>query len=190
MKSLILLTSALLAIQVISFGQSDSIKIKLYDSWYDLYSEDKRQGNLYTYEFGDSTVTVIAQKKYLTGIMPTAADLHILPVKDISNILLRKKGRKTIGLVSGFLSGAIIGALIGHSKGGTSVEDTYYGQEMFYVSAGFKTFIGAVIGGGIGVAIGLPIGASKKNFKINGNAAKYHEIKPDLLKYSIRYYTP
>ena len=84
MKSLILITSALLAIQIFSFGQSDSIKIKLNDSWYDLYSEDKRQCDLYTYELSDSTVTVLAKKKYNPGIMPNPIDLQIFPVEDIN----------------------------------------------------------------------------------------------------------
>jgi len=124
----------------------------------------------------------------MAGFIPEVADLRIIPVKDINKMLFRKKGRKVIGLATG-LTGALIGGIIGYSNGGTSVEDTQYGEELFYVSEGFKAFIGAVIGGGIGFGIGFSIGSVKKGFNINGDIGYYQQIRPDLSKYSIKYYT-
>jgi len=188
MKKSVLFILLIIAIPFAILGQSDSSIVKLYNSWYDLNSVKARQTDLFTYEFTDSTVTVVARDKYKVGFIPEVADLRIIPVEDINKILFRKKGRKVIGLVTG-VTGAIIGGIIGYSDGGTSVEDTYYGEELFYVSAGFKAFIGAVIGGGIGFGIGFPIGSAKKGFSINADLGYYQQIRPDLSKYSIRYYS-
>jgi len=187
MKSLILITSALLAIQIFSFGQSDSIKIKLYDSWYDLYSEDKRQCDLYTYELSDSTVIVVAKKKYNPGIMTDPIDLQIFPVEDINTMLFRKKGSKATGFLTGLFTGAALGVIVGLGIGGT-----YYdiGESTYYSSAGFKACFYGLVGAGIGIAIGGGVGTAKKDFIINGNFGNYQKLKPDMSKYSIRYNTP
>jgi hypothetical protein len=189
MKISVLFLLLTIAISPTVTGQIDSVQVKLYNSWYDLNSVKTRQSDLFTYEFGDSTVTVVAKKIYMVGTIPEAANLRIIPVEDINNMLFRKKGRKASGAITGLVSGAIIGALLGHSRGGTSVEDSEYGDELFYVSAGFKAFAGALIGAGIGIAIGLPIGSAKKEIQIKGEVGKYQDMKPGLSKYSIRYYT-
>jgi hypothetical protein len=178
----------MLALPLFSAGQNDSIIIKLFNSWYDLNSEKKRQSDLYTYEFSDSSITVVAKNKYRYGLIPDATDLRIIPVEDINKVFFRRKGKKLIGLATG-LCGALIGGIYGYSRGSTTVEGSD-GNELFSVSAGFKSFVGVVIVGGIGFGIGISIGSAKKGFRIENDIGKYQEMKPELIKYAISYYKP
>jgi hypothetical protein len=174
-----------LLMALFSSGQTEPGTIKLYDSWFDLNSSNRRLGNLYTYEFSDSTVTVVAINRYTTGVMPEIADLHIYPVNDINAMLFRKKGRKPKGFLCGLLIGGALGAGIGFAIGDTY---WYFGESAYLSSAGFKAFFWGLVGGGIGIAIGGSAGSAKKKFIIKGDFGRYQEYKPEMIKYSIRNY--
>lgn len=88
-----------------SFGQRRPGQIKLYYSWYDLKSSTKIAANLFTYEFSDTTVSVLHKTQYSTGFEPTVNDLKVFPVTDIDKILFRKKGNKGIATAVGIFSG-------------------------------------------------------------------------------------
>jgi len=183
---LLVLQAFSLIFSLVCIGQNDSVHIKLYDSWFDFKPTKERQRVGYVYEFADTSITVVAKEKYRSGLVPGSDDLHLILAEDVNKMLFRRKGQKKIAIATG-LGGAMIGCIYGATRGGETVTDSY-GYEMFYISAGFKAFWWGLVGGGIGIAVGLPLGAAKKKFIINGDIGHYRQIQPDLLKYSIRSY--
>lgn len=184
MKKSLFLFLLIIAISPAVSGQIDSAKVKLYDSWYYFYSELNSQIKVFTYEFNDSTVTIIYRDAYFRGYVPATNDLRVIQVQDINKMLFRRKGQRLTMLLTGLFTGALIGGIIGYSNG----DDPYDNAWDVGVSAETKAFAGAMIGAAIGVTIGLPIGSVKKTITIDRNVERYKQIRPGLSKYSIRYY--
>jgi hypothetical protein len=180
MKKSILFVLIVVAIAYTASGQVDSAVVKLYDSWYYFNSGPKSKVKVFTYDFHDSTITIVARNGYFRNSVPASSDLQVIPVQNINKIVFRRKGQQTAFLVSGLVAGALFGAIIGYSNG----DD----PGAIGVTAGVKAFTGAMLGAGIGVGIGLTIGSVKKTIPLDGNVERYKQIKPTLLKYSIRYY--
>jgi hypothetical protein len=173
----------MLAIPLAMTAQCDSCKLKLYYSWYRLNSNKEILSDVFTYEFADSSVTVVAKNKYTAGITPDVIDLHIIPVQDINQMSFRRKGNPAIGAIIGGITCALAGVIVGYARGSSYILD------YTYVSAGFKaTFLG-ITWAGLGVALGAAIGSSKTKIPVNGDIENYRQNKPQALKYSIRYYT-
>lgn len=177
----------MLLLTAISFGssaQNVAGKVKLFDAWYYVNPVIHKPVHVFTYEFADSTVTIIARNRYKVGFEPKAADLSVIRVKDINTMMFRRKKSIGIGILAGSITGALIGGLIGYSNG-DDPESSSVG-----VSAGAKAFSGVVIGGIIGAGAGLTFGSFKNVIKLNSDVgSRYEDKKPVLMKYSIRYYT-
>ena len=169
-----------------SFSQDQNHKIKLYDTWVFLLQESKPEIKGYTHSFNDSTISILQKYDYRRGTMPLPDKLRLIRVNDIDQIMFRKKGSKAAGmLIFGFFGG-LIGAYIGYSNG----DDPPSPYEVkLRATAEAKAFAGALIGGGTGMGIGILIGSSKKKIIIHGNIGNYIMVRPDLEKYSIKYYS-
>jgi hypothetical protein len=176
----------MLAIPLAMTAQCDSCKLKLYYSWYRLNSNKEILSDVFTYEFADSSVTVVAKNKYTAGITPDVIDLHIIPAQDINQMSFRKKGKPGIGVLVGGITGALAGAIVGFARGDSYV---YYMESESYVPAGVKAFWIGLAWAGLGVGLGAAIGSSKTKIPVNGDIENYLQNKPRALKYSIRYYT-
>jgi hypothetical protein len=184
MKKSVLFVLLMMAISISASGQVDSAVVKLYDSWYFFNSGLKSKVKVFTYDFQDSTITIVARNGYFRNSVPASSDLQIIPVQNINKIVFRRKGQQTAFLVGGLVTGALFGAIIGYSNG----DDPYDNSLGVGVSAGVKAFTGAMLGAGIGVGIGLTLGSIKKTIPLDSNVERYKKMKPTLLKYSIRYY--
>lgn len=186
MKKSLFLIMMMFAIPLAMPAQCDSCKLKLYYSWYSLNSNKEILSDVFTYEFTDSSVTVVAKNKYTAGITPDVIDLHIIPVQDINQMSFRKKGQPAIGAIVGGLTGALAGALVGFARGDSYV---YFGSGESFVPAGVKAFWIGLAWAGLGVGLGAAISQVKTKIPINGDIENYRQNKPRVLKYSIRYYT-
>jgi len=180
---LVLLLIAFLPLLV--SGQSEKCSVRLYNSWYFMKSDHFSPVCTYTYEFRDSSVTVVARDKYICGTIPGAEAIQLIPVTDIDKMMFRRKGRMAAAAVIGGIAGALTGIIIGTSLGSTPENDIGLG-----VSTGFKVFSLGLLGSGTGILAGMIIGVQKKVVIINGDIKTYEQSKPGVVAFSIKYYLP
>ena len=183
MNRSLLFVMMLIAIPLVTSGQCDTCKVKLYFSWYSINNTGKIQSDVFTYEFADSSVTVVAKNKYEVGSIPDITDLQVIPVKSINEMSFRRKGKPGIGAIAGGITGALAGVLIGFARGSSYIDYD------IYISAGFKAICFGFAWAGLGVGLGAAIGQAKTNIPINGDIENYRQARSRVQKYSIRYYT-
>jgi len=179
MRKFLLLFLLILAIMLSASGQSGNYRVKLYDSWYYLKSTKTNfnpQLTAYTYEFGDSSVTIISKDSYMQNLEISPEDLKIIPVEEINTMMFRMKGSKMIGFGLG-ITGVIVGAVVG-----ATLDAEPWAKPFLMIGC-------AAMGGGIGFGIGLPLSSIKTVFRIRGDVKTYRERRLEMIKYSIKYYT-
>ena len=91
-----------IAISPTVLGQIDSAAVKLYNSWYFFNSDMKNHLKVYTYDFKDTTVTIVARNAYFRGFVPASNDLQVIPLQDINKIVFRRKGKQLTMLLTGY----------------------------------------------------------------------------------------
>lgn len=185
MKSIYFLISTMVLIPVLLSGQTSPVKPKYYDCWYFLipsFSNPLMRNPItgYTYEFADTSVTIVAKNSIATGRVNSPKSQLVVPVSDIDRIYTRPKGQKAVGAILGVAVGATTGLIIGLSQKETNGYD----------GEGVGVFFTTLAGAGVGIALGLPLGSIKQVHRIKGDPGIYSQKRPELLKYSIKYYSP
>ena len=111
-------------------------------------------------------------------------DLLSIPIAEIKNMHIVKKGKAgKNALIAGGI-GALTGALFGFASGNDNCDGQGWGCVSF--SSGQKALGGGLVLGGAGILIGAISGAASKiTFRINGSQKDYKNKRAELRKYSV-----
>lgn len=150
---------------IIFFQAKSQLKKTVYRAKIELQNGEMVKGLLYA--LNDSSITIIKSIK--------PAKDTTFAISQIKEIRLRKKSAGVKGFAFGAASGAVIGSLIGYiSYSPPACDGTFFCIDF---GPGFSALGGAFIGTVSGGILGLATGASYKKFVINGDIAKYNNLR-------------
>ena len=141
------------------------------------YLEIKR---IYTYQVNKEDITVVSKKYYEQGNVIKESDLQKIAVNNIREISFGVKGNWLKGALIGssviFVAGFITGCIL-------------YDPDVTWAAP--MGVIGLAVGAGsipLGFAIGSAIGSKSIRYDIGGSQETYEKVRPELEKYSLRYF--
>jgi hypothetical protein len=179
MKTLILILIFLLFSTMV-FAQAEKAKIKIYKTKVKLMNNKKVIKGTF-YAFTDSIIMLI-DAKTTHDIINGRFQFHEVPVGNIKNIKVRRKGQIGTFALLGVLAGAASGTVLGLIQGDDLTPCNRWGG---CLSAGDKAIMYALPFSIIGAALGGIIGAPHKHFVINGNSENFKTHQEKLDKYAI-----
>jgi hypothetical protein len=136
--------------------------------------------HIYTVDINKEEITVVAKEYAAQSKVLNEAELEHIAVSNIQKISFGREGDWLKGALIGssviFVAGFIVGCIL-------------YDPEVTWAVPG--GVIGLAVGAGsipLGFAIGSAIGSKRSRYEINGDQAEFDKVRPELEKYSIKYY--
>lgn len=161
------------------FGQTPAGGRSKYDVWVTSTASSKLRP-VTLLEVGSDGLLLGPANRRGDLMVPIGGEGVLLPTDQFGSLWARRRHAKTRGAVIG----GVVGLALGTGTAFLMGRDRNYDAGLLKITGKDQnTLLYGLLGTGLGFTVGFSAGAQRRSHYVNGNAALYEELRPQLRQY-------